>query len=199
MHPANVRTGLFYDWAGALYFLVEPWLRTGRKRLVTRVNAEQPGRVLEVGVGTGGHLPLYRDHQVTGIDVSPRMLQRARKAAEGSGATLALMDGEQLAFADGSFDAVVLCHVLSVTESPERMLAEAWRVLRAGGKVYISNHETPAHAGRHLDRLTSLPARLLRLRTWFRLAEIPGWGRFQMLHQEQSGLGGWSKLVVLGK
>ncbi|MEC8575894.1 MAG: SAM-dependent methyltransferase, partial [Pseudomonadota bacterium] len=48
----------------------------GRKRAVGYVNANRTGRLLEVGVGTGLSLPLYKpDLKVTGIDFSEDMLE----------------------------------------------------------------------------------------------------------------------------
>src|SRR5687767_6484327 len=66
----------------------------------------QPGeRVLEVGVGTGLCLPLYPRHcQVTGIDLSDGMLDRARELVRErnlSNVKLHRMDAGALDFADG--------------------------------------------------------------------------------------------------
>lgn len=59
-----------------------PLLERGRKMAVEAANATGAKSVLEVGVGTGLSLPLYRrDIKVTGIDLSPEMLARARKRA----------------------------------------------------------------------------------------------------------------------
>jgi phosphatidylethanolamine/phosphatidyl-N-methylethanolamine N-methyltransferase len=76
-----------------------------RARLIAAV---QGPRVLEVGVGTGRNLPLYRaDVHVDAIDLSPRMLERARRRPLQASVDLALMDVEQLAWPSGTFDTVV--------------------------------------------------------------------------------------------
>jgi ubiquinone/menaquinone biosynthesis C-methylase UbiE len=67
-------------------------------------------RVLEVGVGTGINLPFYpRDVQITAIDLSPRMLERARMRAKQLGVDVDLReaDAQALPFPDTSFDTVV--------------------------------------------------------------------------------------------
>ena len=51
----------------------------GRKHAVEIIN-QRPGRVLEVGVGTGLSLPAYRrELEIVGIDLSPEMLDKARE------------------------------------------------------------------------------------------------------------------------
>ncbi len=116
-----------------------------RRRAVFAINALPDGRVLEVGVGTGLSLPLYRRGlRVTGIDLSPEMLARARAkvAREGLEHVEALleMDAEAMAFADHSFDSAVAMFVASVVPNPRRMLAEMRRVVRRGGTLLFVNH-----------------------------------------------------------
>ena len=70
------------------------------------------GRILDVGVGTGLSLSDYaRSTRICGVDISEPMLRRAqarvRALALHNVETLAVMDAKNLAFADGSFDAVV--------------------------------------------------------------------------------------------
>jgi phosphatidylethanolamine/phosphatidyl-N-methylethanolamine N-methyltransferase len=188
-HPDhNLRTARFYDRAGWLYPLVERFCAPGRRRLIARINGEPPGRLLEIGVGPGFHLPLYRRHAITAIDCAERMVASGRRRFPG--ADIRQMDGEALDFPDASFDYVTLFHVLSVTARPEAMLAEAHRVLRAGGRLFVLNHETPANAWRHVDRLCAPLAGGLCFRAWFRLEEVPGVERFRARRREmRSGLG----------
>lgn len=196
---ANQRTGRFYDLTRPLYPLIEPFLRSRRRRLIGMVNEHPPGDLLEIGVGTGTHLGSYAEHRVTGVDVSAGMLAAAARRGTASGAELRLMDGERLAFPGGSFDYVVMCHVLSVTADSGRMLRESHRVLRSGGRLFILNHETPRHALRHWDRMASCLAWLLRLRLWFRMEEIPGWENFSKVRRESCGLCGYYTITILQK
>lgn len=116
----------------------------GRKRAVTVLNG-LGGRVLEVGVGTGLALPGYRPGvEVTGIDASAEMLEKAREKVAELGLThvkeLRVMDARHLEFADGSFDHIAAMHIMSVVPEPERVMAEMARVLRPGGTILIVNH-----------------------------------------------------------
>ncbi len=117
----------------------------GRRRAVAAVNALPGSRVLEVGVGTGLALPLYRpDKRVTGIDLSADMLQLARRRVLqmrlDNVEALLEMDAEQTGFPDGAFDVAVAMFVASVVPHPRRLLAELRRVVRPGGHILFVNH-----------------------------------------------------------
>lgn len=117
----------------------------GRAATVAAVNELDCARVLEVGVGTGLSLPLYRPEKtLVGVDVSAEMLATARRRVQDQGLRnveeLAEMDGEHLRYADDSFDAVVAMYVMSVTPNPRRCLAEMQRVCKPGGAILVCNH-----------------------------------------------------------
>ena len=132
-------------WAG----VYDTWFgivsAAARRAAVREVNA-LPGReVLEMGVGTGLALPRYRaDKRITGIDLSPHMLDRARKRVAKQGlatvASLHEMDAEATSFPDASFDIAVAMFVASVVPHPRRLLAEMRRVVRPGGHLLFVNH-----------------------------------------------------------
>ena len=96
------------------------------------------GRLLEVGAGTGRiALPLHRrGRRIVGVDLSRPMLDRyrAKAAAEGLAPPPVLQaDATRLPFPDAGFDAVLEVHVLNLVPGWRRALAEARRVLVAGG------------------------------------------------------------------
>lgn len=196
-HSENLRIASFYDRFGWLYPLADGFCAPGRRRLIEHVNREPAGQLLEIGVGPGWHLPYYRGHQVTAIDCSTRMVASSRRCSPR--AVVRQMDGERLDFADASFDYAILCHVLSVTENPAAMLAEARRVLRPGGRLFILNHETPANAWRHVDALLEPLARRLRFRSWFRIEAIAGVEQFRLRRLRAGGLFGLMQAYSLEK
>ena len=122
-------------------------------------------RVLEIGVGTGLSLRHYpAGTSVLGVDICPRMLEKARRRqASGTSAQveLQIVDGEELPCGPGTFDAVVLPFVISVTPDPQRLLAEAFRVLAPGGQLLIVNHFAGVRGVRWLERLFSPLASLV--------------------------------------
>jgi len=105
-------------------------------------------RVLEVGCGTGSSL-VHLHHGVdgtgfvAGIDLSERMLERARallqKRRITNGPELCQGDACHLPFAPEGFDAVFASFTLELFDTPEipAVLAEFWRVLRPGGRAGI--------------------------------------------------------------
>jgi len=134
-----------YDRIAPLYDSME-WLAERsamsdwRQELWSRVQGK---RVLEVGVGTGKNLPFYSlDTRVTAIDLSPRMIARARKRAEALNVEvdLRVMDVQSLDFPDETFDAVVTSCVFCSVPDPVRGFEELHRVLKAEGRGYFLEH-----------------------------------------------------------
>jgi phosphatidylethanolamine/phosphatidyl-N-methylethanolamine N-methyltransferase len=137
-------------------------LDRGRHEAVAALKGAAGLRVLEIGVGTGLSLPLYnvRAH-VTGIDVSSEMLAKARRRAEirrlPQVESLAEMDGQDMSFADASFDVVVAMYVLSVTPDPHRLLTEMRRVCAPGGAILVVNRFTSEKPLRRLAERMAAP------------------------------------------
>ncbi len=139
VRTSYARWALFYDQTfGAV-------TNYGRRRAVRFVNESGARNVLDVGVGTGLALPHYAPHlQVTGIDFSEEMLEKARARVREKGLgqvkELRQMDARTLDYPDGHFDMVVAMHLVSVVPEPERVVSEMARVCKPGGKVLITNH-----------------------------------------------------------
>ena len=95
-------------------------------------------RVLEVGCGIGTDLARFArgGAEVTGIDLSQTAIDLAGKNFAHLGLTgdLRVADGEALPFPDASFDVVYGHGVLQYAAAPERIIAEAHRVLKPGGQ-----------------------------------------------------------------
>ncbi len=155
---AYARWAPIYDWSFGVF------TRTARVAAVAELNTLPPSRIVELGVGTGISLPLYkRHHRITGVDLSRDMLKRARKRVdeEGLGHVDGLheMDAGDLAFPDASFDAAMAMFVITVVPDPDKVLAEMARVVRPGGRVLLVNHfsvESGPRAAieRHLARFS---------------------------------------------
>jgi phosphatidylethanolamine/phosphatidyl-N-methylethanolamine N-methyltransferase len=131
-------------WAPVYDFTFGTVAEAGRKHAVKIINRRR-GRVLEVGVGTGLSLPCYEKHlTVTGIDLSPDMLRKARSRVERQRLTnvagLHEMDAGALAFPDESFDTVVAMYVMTVVPDAEKVMRELERVCATGGEVILVNH-----------------------------------------------------------
>ena len=142
--------------------------------------AQAQGRTLEVGFGTGLNARHYpRDVALVVIDDNPGMSDLAQSRLHRAGRTAqhAVLSGERLPFADGSFDTVVVTFTLCSIPDVMAAIREMKRVLTAGGQVLFLEHGLapapstqawqrrltplwkPVSGGCHLDRD---PEQLLR-------------------------------------
>ena len=113
--------------------------RDGRQWVCSRAQ----GEVLEVAIGTGRNLTFYpAGVRMTGIDLSPAMLERARERAGELGMEVDLREGDaqDLPFPGGSFDTVVCTLSLCNVPDDRRAVAEMKRVLRPGGRLLLLDH-----------------------------------------------------------
>ncbi|MBI2868478.1 MAG: class I SAM-dependent methyltransferase [Chloroflexi bacterium] len=137
--------GKVYDRIAPVYDLIEglpEWLAFRRWRALLWSKVTGPA-VLEVGVGTGKNFPYYPPGvRVTGVDISPKMLARARARARRLGIEVDLkqMDIQRLEFPDDRFDTVVSTFVFCSVPDPVQGLREVYRVTRPGGQVLLLEH-----------------------------------------------------------
>ena len=110
---------------------------------IARALADRPvGRLIDIGTGTGRMIELFgpsADHSL-GIDRSPEMLRLARvKLAEAGLAAAELRQGDMysLPLPSGTADTVIIHQVLHYAQNPAAAVAEAARLLKAGGRLLI--------------------------------------------------------------
>jgi ubiquinone/menaquinone biosynthesis C-methylase UbiE len=115
----------------------------GVSRLRQRLLQQASGKVLEVAVGTGKNLPYYsRSCKITAVDLSPKMLDVARKrvAKLSIDVSFFLADAEAMPFPDKSFDTVVSSLTTCTFPNPVIALREMARVCRTEGKILLLDH-----------------------------------------------------------
>jgi ubiquinone/menaquinone biosynthesis C-methylase UbiE len=125
----------------------------GRRWVCSRAQ----GEVLEVAIGTGRNLAFYpAGVRLTGIDLSPAMLERARQRARELGIAVDLREGDaqDLPFPDESFDTVVCTLSLCNIPDDHKAITEMKRVLRPGGRLLLLDHIRAASVlGRAVQRV----------------------------------------------
>lgn len=132
-----------YDRIARLYDILDLPFENVRYKPVRQILFDGlKGDLLDAGVGTGRNFPYYpAGSKVTGIDLSPAMLDRARRRKEKLGTPVDLkeMNVLDLGFADDSFDAVVSTFLFCVLDDEHQQpaLEELCRVCRSGGDIHI--------------------------------------------------------------
>ncbi len=156
--------GLFFrSWRRLVWGAVQEHLEH-LQQIAAATSAAKP-RLLEVGVGTGKNLPYYPGGvEALAIDLSEKMLERARKRALKLGKPVDLlpMDAQALAFPDESFDVVVATFVFCSVPDPVLGLREVNRVLKPHGQVVLLEHMRPRseRLGKLFDLFNPLAVRL---------------------------------------
>lgn len=196
------RTRRSYDRIAPLYDLVETipeWrYRPWRRRLWSLVHGPA---VLEVGVGTGKNMRFYPpDARITAIDLSPRMLERARRRA----ATLhiepalRIADAQALPFGDASFDDVVGTFVFCSIPDPVLGLREMRRALKPGGRLLLLEHVRAGNAllGRLMDLANPVAVRLTGVNINRRTIQNVELAGLRVERRESVGLRGIFQFII---
>jgi ubiquinone/menaquinone biosynthesis C-methylase UbiE len=133
-----------YNRASKIYDLMErPMEAMGLKKWRLEVMKELKGNVLEVGVGTGKNIEFYpAGVDVTAIDFSEKMLEKAEQKAKNLNKAVKLMhmDAQNMEFPDNYFDLVFTTCVFCSVPDPVKGLKEIRRVCKPKGKIVMVEH-----------------------------------------------------------
>lgn len=117
-------------------------------------------KILDVGTGTGFLALLFAGmgHEVTGIDLSECMLEKAKNNADNMGLEIDFLNGdaENLPFENCSFDMVVSKYLLWTLPEPSCAVREWGRVLKPGGMIFaIDGNWFDPRPDRYIKRMLS--------------------------------------------
>jgi ubiquinone/menaquinone biosynthesis C-methylase UbiE len=183
---------IFFDLWSATYDrpgLQQTTYRPIHDAVLARLDGLEPGRVLDLGCGTGQLTErlsaAFPDAFVVGADLSNGMLERAadRMTDEHTAAFLRA-DAQHLPITDGSLDIVTCTESFHWYADQAAAAAELARLVRPGGRVVIASIATvTGFADDAIQRATTLagrPVRAVPKRQLRRLLEAAG---FDVLHQ----------------
>ncbi len=149
VNDTKVIQNAFDMWSRLYGFTAAPAERKPRLRGLELAAIQPKEKVLEVAVGTGAAFleilkRVDKTNVVTGVDLSHRMLKKARHAAAKAGFTnidLHQSDARSLPFEDNSFDVVFNNFMLDLIPLDDMpiILKEFWRVLKNGGRLVLVN------------------------------------------------------------
>lgn len=140
----------------AIPFATAPIHRDGMDLIRTAGRITTNDLVLDVACGPGLVACALAPHaaHVTGLDMTPRMLEEARSLAARTGVTNVTWDigtASSLPYADDAFSIVVTRYSLHHLADPAVALHEMFRVCRPGGRVVVADLSIPSPQGLRFD------------------------------------------------
>ena len=120
--------------------------------VLDRIGLEPGMSLLDVGTGSGGNVAIpaaLEGARVTGIDITPELLEHARRRAAEAGVEVEWLEGDaqELPVADASFDRVISTFGAMFAPDHARAASELARVCRAGGRLAITTWASEGMAG----------------------------------------------------
>jgi ubiquinone/menaquinone biosynthesis C-methylase UbiE len=111
------------------------------KTIVAQVDPQEGERLLDVACGTGNAaIPAAaKGAEVTGLDITPKLLEDAKRNADNAGVEIEWVEGDaqDLPFDDNSFDAVVSTFGCMFAPDHAKTASEIVRVLKPGGRFGV--------------------------------------------------------------
>ncbi|MGE0127285.1 MAG: class I SAM-dependent methyltransferase [Blastocatellales bacterium] len=142
-----LKSKLKATWGSGDFDKIARTYEPGAVTFIERLALAPGASVLDVACGSGNlSLPAARaGANVTGLDISPNLIETASRRALAEGLKIKFDEGdaEQLPYADASFDVVVTMFGAMFAPRPESVAAELLRVCRPGGRIAMANW-TPA-------------------------------------------------------
>ena len=139
---SGIKQGQKAMWSMGDYPDIAQRIEEVAERLAEAVGAGSGRELLDVATGSGNVAiaAARAGASVTGLDLTPELLEVARRRASEAGLDIRFVEGdaEELPFADGSFDLVTSCFGAMFAPRHERAVAELVRVARPGATIGVT-------------------------------------------------------------
>ena len=178
-----------------------------REKSLSRIENTGNKQILINGIGSGLDIPyLPTNACYIGTDITPAMLQRAKKRAHKHSAKSSLdisfqvADSQALPFEDDHFDIIIMHLILAVVPEPELALQEACRVLKPDGKIYLFDKFIRPGQLAIARRLLSIFIRHIATRTDVVFENVlRTCPQLEVISDEPALAKGWFRLIELKK
>ncbi len=175
-----------------------------REKSIAHIKETKGKKILVNGIGSGLDIPyLPTDAHYTGSDITPAMLQRAKKRATqhpSLNIDFQTADSQALPFEDEYFDIVIMHLILAVVPNSELALQEASRVLKPDGKIYIFDKFIKPGQLAIARRLLSIFLRHIATRTDVVFEDVvKTCPQLEVIKDEPALAKGWFRLIELKK
>lgn len=139
-------------WSAGDFDAIADRIRDVGRGLVERLGISADERVLDVACGTGNvSIPAAATGaKVTGLDISPKLLEDAKRNAENAGVEIEFIEGDaqDLPFDDNTFDVVTSTFGCMFAPDHAKTAAEIVRVLRPGGRFGVAAWRPEGNIGK---------------------------------------------------
>jgi SAM-dependent methyltransferase len=157
----GIKQGHRAMWAVGDYPTIAKRIEGVAQVLVDRAGAGPGSELLDVATGNGNVAiaAAAAGARVTGLDITPELLDAARRRAAETGAEIDFIEGdaEQLPFAEDSFDVVTLCFGVMFAPRQELAAREMTRVARPGATIALAAWTPDGVVGRNFRTVSHMP------------------------------------------
>jgi ubiquinone/menaquinone biosynthesis C-methylase UbiE len=202
IHTSNWNRIRYSVWEPMYDLLAAPF-RKDRARSIERLGIRPTDRVLLAGAGTGLDLALIpAAGQVLATDITPAMVRRLQQRLVRTGlpGEARAMDAQDMHLPDAACHKVMLNLVLAVVPDPLKVIREAERVLRPGGRLVVLDKFVPPGAritiGRRLLNAVTAPLFSTIDR---RFEDILAATHLRVVSDERASIGLDYRIIVLAK
>ncbi|HLB20781.1 MAG TPA: methyltransferase domain-containing protein [Solirubrobacteraceae bacterium] len=139
---SGIKEGQRMMWTAGDYPELARTIESAAEQVVARAQASAGDKLLDVATGSGNvAIPAaLAGAEVTGLDLTPKLLDVARERAAEAGMQIAFVEGdaEELPFDDRSFDRVTSCFGVMFAPRHDVAAGELVRVAKPGGRIVVT-------------------------------------------------------------